>query len=59
MDIMESTNVFAEASAGEEARDCDLLIVPGQGGAADSGHAVGASALGTLARKHLQRTKGS
>ena len=46
MDIIESTNVFAEASAGEEARDCDLLIVPGQGGAADSGHAVGVSAMG-------------
>ena len=52
MDVMESTNVFAEASAGEEARHCDLLVVLGQGGAADGSHAVGVSALGSLARKH-------
>ena len=45
MDIMKWTNVFAEASAGEEARDCDLFIVLGQGGAADGSHAVGVSAL--------------
>ena len=42
----QNTHVFAESSAGEEARDRNLLVVLGQGGATDGSHAVGVSAIG-------------